>query len=1042
MPRHPAVLTVRRQPTPTAVLLVASFGAFLAFLDSTIVNIAFPDIARDFPTSSVSSLSWVLNAYNIVFAAFLIASGRLADLLGRRRVFTSGVLVFTLSSAACALAASVPQLVAFRLVQGVGAAMLVPASLALVVEGFDSERRAHGIGLWGASAAIAAGLGPPVGGALVALSSWRLAFLVNVPLGALALVVARRQLVESRAPGRRRVPDLRGALLLAVALGALTSGVVKGGDWGWGGGRVLGLLALAAVATGLFVLSSRAHPSPVLDPTLLRIRGFAVGNLATVLAGTGFYAYLLTHVLWLSYVWHYSLLRAGLAVAPGAFVAAGVAAVLGKVADRHGHVRIVVPGALVWAMGLLWYLERVGTTPDFLGQWLPGQLISGVGVGATLPVLASGALAAVPGGAYATASAVVSSARQLGAVLGVATLVALIGQPTPLTAVHAFRHGWQLSVGCFLAVAVLAPLMGRAPVDEKGVLDPYVDSPPAPVAPEAVVAAEEPPTVLSGLAGAATARLRETAEPVRVKAGQLLFAQGEASDAAYLVRSGRLAVVDGDATVAVVGRGAVLGELGLLTGGTRSASVRAVRDSVLWRMTAEAFRAAADEQVLTSVSTALARRLQAVRQAPLRSQPGVVVAVVGAHDGAPVCATAEGLAREAGRWVRVATPGKVGAAVLARLEREHDRVLLAADPAHGQAWRDTCLRVADRAVVVSQDPAPPWGGGGLPQGCDVVLTGPAPTRAQALAWAEAVAPRSLTVPARDGGLRPLGARLAQRSLGLVLGGGGARAFAHLGVLEVLEDAGVPVDRVAGTSVGAAVAALWATGRDAAEVDAWVYEYFVRRSPLGDWTLPRTGLVRGRRTVSAIERAMDGRLFEELPRELRCVSVDLLARERFVHSRGPVSDAVAASLRLPGLYPPYPLDGRLHVDGGVLDNLPVTALQDAPEGPVVAVSISFGGGGGSGRRVGPPRVPGVADTLMRTMMMGSAPAAEAAVAAADLVIRPDAAGVGLLEFHQIDRMRESGRAAARAALPALLGLLAGRPEPEVLPRQRRRVAAAR
>ena len=185
------------------VLLVACFGAFLAFLDATIVNVAFPSIRESFPDSSIGALSWVLNAYNIVFAAFLIVCGRLTDLLGRRRAFVGGIGLFTVASALCAAAPSLELLVAARIVQALGAALLVPASLALVVEAFPGQRRSHAIGLWGATAAVAAGLGPPIGGALVELGGWRWAFLVNIPFGVVAIVVARRQLVESRAPGRR-----------------------------------------------------------------------------------------------------------------------------------------------------------------------------------------------------------------------------------------------------------------------------------------------------------------------------------------------------------------------------------------------------------------------------------------------------------------------------------------------------------------------------------------------------------------------------------------------------------------------------------------------------------------------------------------------------------------------------------------------------------------------------------------------------------------------------------------------------------------------
>ncbi len=1024
MPRTPAVLAVRRQPKPGTVLLVASFGAFLAFLDSTIVNIAFPDIQKSFPGSSVSTLSWVLSAYNIVLAAFLVAAGRLADLLGRRRMFVWGVGLFTISSAACALAGSVGQLIAFRCVQGLGAALLIPASLALVVEGYDAARRAHGIGLWGASAAIASGLGPPIGGALVAASSWRLAFLVNVPLGIGAAVVAKRSLVESRAPGRRRLPDLRGALLLAVAIGALTAGVIKGQDYGWTSGRILTAFGVSVAASVLFVLSSRAHPAPILDGALLRIRPFTVGNVVTIVSGMGFYAYLLTHVLWLSYIWDYSLLRAGLAVAPAAFVAAAVAGTVGKVADRRGHVLVVVPGAVIWAAGLLWYLERVGTSPSFLSEWLPGQVITGIGVGMTLPVLASGALAAVPGGAYATASAVVSSARQLGAVLGISILVVIIGPPNPLTIVDALRHGWLFAACCFLVTAALTPLMGRTrttkedvPLDETGPAAPLSLAPSEATTPGD---AHADGSVLSQLSPEAAERLSAIAEPVRLKAGRSLFAKGDHSDAAYLVRSGRLAVVDEHGeTIAVVGRGAILGELGLLTGAPRSATVRALRDSVVLRTSAEDFRATADDVVLTAVSTALARRLQAVAQPPMGVQTSVVITIVSAHDGAPVDRILHELTEELAAHVDVVAPGRITAATLARLERTHDRVLLAARRDQPAAWQSLALRVADRVVVVSGSPEPRTD---LPQGCDLVLTGPVPSRAQLVGWYDAVSPRSITVTARDGGVHGLGARLAGRALGLVLAGGGARAFAHLGVLEVLEDAGVRVERYAGTSVGSAIAALAATGATAAETDAYIYEYFVRDNPINDYALPSKGLIRGRKTVSGLMKAMDGRVFEELPHELRCVSVDLLARERVVHSRGLVAEAVAASLRLPGLYPPYPIGDRLHVDGGVLDNVPVATLKERPEGPVIAVNISFGGGGSGGRRSGPPRVPGIADTLMRTMMMSSAAATERSLAAADLVIKPSAAGVGLLEFHQIDRMRESGRQAARASLPSVLALL--------------------
>ena len=192
--------TRRRRPSPRTVLAIASLGAAVAFVDATIVNIAFPDIARSFKGTSISSLSWVLNAYNIVFAAFLVAAGRIADLLGRRRIFVLGLEVFTGASLLCAVAPSADALVAFRVVQALGAALLVPAALALVMNAFPADRRSHGVALLSAVAAAAAGLGPSLGGLLVAAGGWRLVFLVNLPIGVTAIVLARRRLTESRTP--------------------------------------------------------------------------------------------------------------------------------------------------------------------------------------------------------------------------------------------------------------------------------------------------------------------------------------------------------------------------------------------------------------------------------------------------------------------------------------------------------------------------------------------------------------------------------------------------------------------------------------------------------------------------------------------------------------------------------------------------------------------------------------------------------------------------------------------------------------------------
>jgi NTE family protein len=1043
----PAPLTRRRQPSPTAVLLVAAFGAFLAFLDSTIVNIAFPAIQRYFH-SDLGSLSWVLNAYNIAFAALLVAGGRLADLLGRKRMFIYGVLFFTAASGLCAVAGTVGQLVAFRVLQGIGAALLVPASLALVVEGFGAARRAHGVGLWGAAAALASGLGPPIGGALVQ-ASWRWVFLVNLPLGILAVVVGRRGLVESRASGRRRMPDLRGAALLAVALGFVTLALVKGPDWGWASAADIGSLVAGTVAMAGFVVSSRYHSVPLVEPAFLRIRSFVAGNILTLVASAGFYAYLLTHVLFLNYIWGYPLLSAGLAIAPAALVAAVVAPLLGRVADRRGYRMIVVAGALIWFGSQLWYLERVGSTPDFLGAWLPGQVLQGIGAGATLPVLGSAAVAGLAAGSsYVTASAVVSGARQLGAVIGIALLVAVIGPPARGALEESLRRGWVLAAICFAAVAIGGVLLGRARhVDAE-----VAESEPAPQieplasrpAPPLVSELAEPQSaaagevdllaalpLFAGLDTAALAELRDSAEQVELQAGSYLFHAGEAADSLYVVRHGRLQVLQEDVVGAELGRGEVVGELGLLIAAPRSASVRAVRDSTLVRITKAQFDKIADSGVLGALVRVLATRLHHTPAAPRPTSPEAVVSVVGVDARAPVPMVATELCTALSSRLRVVSLGRVDRDGLERAEQAADKVVLhaAVDDA---GWRDFCLRVADRIVLVAADPAPP--SEPLPAraaGADLVLAGQPADREHFRAWEELMTPRSVHA-VRSGhataDLRPLAARIAGRSVGLVLGGGAARAFAHLGVLDELGAAGVTVDRFAGASMGALIAAFAATGADPAAVDAQAYEYFIRQNPLNDYTVPSKGLIRGQRSKVALDRTFGGLLVEELPKQFRCVSVDLLARQAVFHRRGSVADVVACSLRLPGLYPPKIYNGTLHVDGAVLDNLPVAALA-GQEGPVIAVSIRTGSPAGPSATVEDarsPRVPNIVDTLTRTMTIGSGMGTAAMLAHADVAIMPDVSDVGFLEFHQIDRASEAGRIAAREALPRIWEVVYGSP----------------
>ena len=1066
-----SVVSTSRVP-PSRVLLVASFGAFLAFLDATIVNVAFPSIRESFGETGIGTLSWVLNAYNITFAALLILFGRLTDLLGRRRSFVGGVAVFTLASVLCGIAPSVELLIAFRVLQAAGAAMLVPASLALVIAAFPSDRRAHAVGIWGASAAVAAGLGPPIGGVLVDLFDWRAAFLVNLPFGLAAVWAARHELVESRAPGRRMVPDLVGALLLVLALGALNLGIVKSEDWGWTGPQTIAALVAAVALTALFVVSSRRHRAPMLDPMLLRLHSFNVGSVATVVAGLGFYTYLLTNVLWLQYVWNYSVILTGLALVPGSLVAAIVASRLGPLADRHGYRAFVVPGAIVWAAAFLWYHQVVGVEPAFWAQWLPGQILSGLGVGATLPLLGSAALAAVPGGRYATASAVVSSARQVGGVLGIALLVVLIGDLAPETLVGALRDGWLLSIGAFLLVALLALPLGRIEtIDEDDTAEerPAVIHRPAAPADWTVPSAAGSDTagsdadpssddlaalpMFAALPEGARRRLQEAARLRDLPAGAYLMEAGDPPGSAFVVRTGRLEVSLGETVVRELGPGQVLGELALLSGEPRSATVRARRDTTLTEIPREAFEDVLDTDpsaaryVLGQVADRL--RTAGGPAGPPPPQRVSVISVVGLGAGVSadeVQAVGEALEARLEHHLRVFTarrPGALSQEGLARAELDHDRVLLVAAATQSPAdaeWHDFCVRQADSVVLVagSGDPVPDASPSPAPaHQPELVLVGPAPEPRITADWVAATDAWQLTTVGADsdgaplaGDLRALADRLAGRSVGLVLAGGGARAFTHVGILRELEDSGIHVDRVAGASVGAIIAAIHALGVDGEELEEICYREFVRRRPFSDYRLPTQSLARGHRVKAAMVRTYGAdTVVEGLARQLSVVSVDLISRTRQVHRRGRVVDAALASSRLPVLFAPLPKDdGRLLLDGGVLDNMPTDLLVERDEGPVVAVSI---GSGGDGRpRTGRPRVPALGDTLMRTMMIGSAGAVEAARSRGAWVVAPSSMGVGLLEFHQFDRMVQSGREAARALLEQASGdLLATPPDEE-------------
>jgi EmrB/QacA subfamily drug resistance transporter len=442
------------------VLAVVSAGVFMASLDVTIVNIAFPDISADFSGTSLAALSWILNGYAIVFAALLVPAGRLADRIGRKRGFLIGLGVFVTASALCAVAVSPEMLIATRVIQAVGAALLVPTSLALLLPEFPLTKRATAVGIWGATGGIAAAVGPSLGGLLVQ-ADWRWVFLVNIPFGLAAAYAGTRVLVETRESTRSGRPDMAGALMLAAGIGLLSLGIVKGPGWGWDSSAVIGCFVAAVVLVGLFLVRSSRHPAPVVELGLLRVRSFAAATTGALLFSIAFFAMLLATVLFLTQVWGYPTLRAGLAISPGPLTAAAFSVIAGRLAQRFGQRAVAAPGPVIFALGGLFWLARLGPEPNYLSDFLPGMIVGGVGVGLTLAMLASAATSSLPADRLATGSAIFNMSRQIGAVLGIAILVAILGTPDPADPASTFDSAWGFMIVSSLAAGLAASAMGR-----------------------------------------------------------------------------------------------------------------------------------------------------------------------------------------------------------------------------------------------------------------------------------------------------------------------------------------------------------------------------------------------------------------------------------------------------------------------------------------------------------------------------------------------------------------------------------------------------
>jgi EmrB/QacA subfamily drug resistance transporter len=412
------------------ILLVVSGAAFLDFLDVTAVNLAFSEMQADFGQADVTDLAWVITGYSVLFAALLAPGGRLADVLGRRRVFVFGASLFTVASLASALAPTLGVLVVARFVQGAAAALTLPAGLGIVLAESPPDRRAAAIGIWGASTAVAAIIGPTVGGLLVDTAGWRSIFLINIPIGALIVFGTLRLVRPSRRSGGP-LPDLAGTVLIGVGVGLVVLGVTQGEEWGWDDPATAGSLAAGAIALVAGLLRSRSHPAPAVETVLWRSRKFATSNAASLLFGAAMYAWMLVCALWLIGAWGYSEIEAGLAMSPGAVSGAVGAGVVGRRIEVSGQRASIFLGGLLWAAVGLWLVLRLGTEPAFLSVWLPAGLAGGAAMGAIGVGIATAGVTAVEPERYAAATGLNMTARQVGGALGIAVLAVILGGAAP-----------------------------------------------------------------------------------------------------------------------------------------------------------------------------------------------------------------------------------------------------------------------------------------------------------------------------------------------------------------------------------------------------------------------------------------------------------------------------------------------------------------------------------------------------------------------------------------------------------------------------------
>jgi EmrB/QacA subfamily drug resistance transporter len=404
-------------------LVAMCFALFMIMLDNTVVNVALPSIQRDLH-ADLAALEWTINAYTLSFAVLLVTGGRLGDIFGRRRMFLTGVVVFALSSAAIGLAPTDTALVLGRAVQGVGAALMMPATLSIITNAFPPHERGKAIGTWAGVSAMALAIGPVVGGFLTESVSWRAIFFLNLPVAAGAVAVTLFAAHESRDDSVERRIDFPGVATLTVGLASLVLALVEGNQWGWGSPRILGLLGVAAVGLAGFLAVERHARVPMVDFTFFRSRSFLGANLVAFVVSFAMLAMFFFMALYMQNILGYSPLQAGVRFLPSTLMVMVVGPVSGRLADRIGPRPLMVAGLVIVSASLLWQSRlEVGSSFGFL---LPGFVAMGIGIALVMAPMSTAAMNAVHVSKAGVASGVLSMSRMVGGTFGVAALGALV----------------------------------------------------------------------------------------------------------------------------------------------------------------------------------------------------------------------------------------------------------------------------------------------------------------------------------------------------------------------------------------------------------------------------------------------------------------------------------------------------------------------------------------------------------------------------------------------------------------------------------------